>query len=355
MQPPFRADHVGSLLRPPRLAAARRTKAPELRQIQEQAIREVVSRQEAIGLQGITDGEFSRDWWHLDFLAQLEGVALKPNPGPKFGGTEEQPPIPQVTGRLRYARPVMVDDFVFLKKSTARTAKFTIPSPSMLHLRAGRAGISREAYPDMQAFWADAAAAYRAAIGAFAQAGCTYLQLDDVAFAYLCDERIRENCRRNGDDPAALPRTYADTITRALEGRPAGMTVTMHTCRGNFQSAWVAEGGYEPVAEAMFSSGVDAFFMEFDSARAGGFEPLRFLPKGRKIVLGLVSSKSGTMEDEREIKARIDEAARYVPLEHLCLSPQCGFSSTHHGNKLSQDEQWRKLERIVEISRDVWR
>jgi 5-methyltetrahydropteroyltriglutamate--homocysteine methyltransferase len=234
-------------------------------------------------------------------------------------------------------------------------AKFTIPSPSMLHLRGGRAAISRDAYPDLEAFWDDAASAYRAAIRAFADAGCTYLQLDDVAFAYLCDPKIRDNCRRNGDDPATLPRTYARTITRALEARPAGMTVTMHTCRGNFQSAWVAEGGYEPVAGEMFSSGVDAFFMEFDSARAGGFEPLRYLPRGKKVVLGLVSSKSGTMESERDIKAKIDEAARYVPLEDLCLSPQCGFSSTHHGNKLSHDEQWRKLERIVGIARDVWR
>jgi 5-methyltetrahydropteroyltriglutamate--homocysteine methyltransferase len=355
MRPPFRADQVGSLLRPSQLAAARRGKSPQLREIQERAIREVVAKQEAIGLQAVTDGEFSRDWWHLDFLAQLEGVTLKENPGPKFGGTEEQPPIPQVTGRLRYARPVMVDDFSFLKKCTTRTAKFTIPSPSMLHLRGGRAGISREAYPDMPAFWADAAAAYRAAIAAFAQAGCTYLQLDDVAFAYLCDPKIRENCRRNGDDPQTLPRTYADTITRALEGRPAGMTVTMHTCRGNFQSAWVAEGGYEPVAEAMFSSAVDAFFMEFDSARAGGFEPLRLLPKGKKVVLGLVSSKLAGLEGKDEIKRRIEEAARYVPLENLCLSPQCGFSSTHHGNKLSPDDQWRKLERIVEIAREVWR
>jgi 5-methyltetrahydropteroyltriglutamate--homocysteine methyltransferase len=355
MKPPFRADHVGSLLRPPQLAAARRDKSPHLRGIQERAIREVVAKQEAIGLEGITDGEFSRDWWHLDFLARLEGVTLKANPGPQFGGTGEQPPIPQVTGRLRYSRPIMVEDFTFLRKAVRKTAKFTIPSPSMLHLRGGRAGISRQAYPEMVEFWDDAAAAYRAAIGAFARAGCTYLQLDDVAFAYLCDAKIRETCRSNGDDPVTLPRTYADTITRALEGRPAGMTVSMHTCRGNFQSAWVAEGGYEPVAEAMFSSGVDAFFMEFDSARAGGFEPLRFLPKGKKVVLGLLSSKSGELEKPDDIRRRIDEAARYVPLENLCLSPQCGFSSTHHGNKLSHDEQWRKLERIVAISREVWR
>src|SRR3989441_12115806 len=235
MRPPFRADHVGSLLRP----AYVRTEP-------NRAIREVVAKQEAIGLESVTDGEFSRQWWHLDFLSQLEGVTLRENPGPKFGGTEEQPPIPTVTGRLRYSKPIMLEDFRFLKSVTKKTPKFTIPSPSMLHLRAGRAGV---AYEDMEEFWADAAAAYRAAIAAFAQAGCTYLQLDDVAFAYLCDPKIRAACVKNGDDPNALPLTYATTITEALKHRPAGMTVVMHTCRGNFKSAWVAEGGYEPVAE----------------------------------------------------------------------------------------------------------
>jgi 5-methyltetrahydropteroyltriglutamate--homocysteine methyltransferase len=340
LKPPFRADHVGSLLRPQDLKADPKA-----------AIRAVVAKQESIGLQSVTDGEFSRQWWHLDFLSQLEGVKVRENPGPKFGGTEEQPPIPTVTGKLRYARPIMVDDFRFLKSVTARTPKFTIPSPSMLHLRAGRAGV---AYDDMDEFWADAAAAYRAAIAAFAQAGCTYLQLDDVAFAYLCDPKIRDACRKNGDDPAVLPGTYARTIPRALEGRPAGMTIAMHTCRGNFKSAWVAEGGYEPVAEAMFSAGVDAFFMEFDTERAGGFEPLRFVPNGKKVVLGLVSSKTPKLETKDELKRRIDQAAKYVPLENLCLSPQCGFSSTHHGNKLTADEQWRKLERVVEVAREVW-
>ena len=350
--PPFRADHVGSLLRPPGLAQAR---ARRDLAFQQQAIREVLARQESIGLESVTDGELSRDWWHLDFLSQLEGVTLRQNPGPKFGGTEEQPPIPNVTGRLRYAKPVMIDDFAFLKKSTGRTAKFTIPSPSMLHLRAGRAGISREAYPDLAEFWSDAAQAYRAAIAAFAQAGCTYLQLDDVSFAYLCDPKIREACRRNGDDPDALPQQYAQTIRDALKDRPAGMTVAMHTCRGNFKSAWVAEGGYEPVAEAMFSSGVDAFFMEFDTERAGGFEPLRFVPKDKTVVLGLVSTKTGILESKDGLKRRIDEATRFVPLERLCLSPQCGFSSTHHGNRLAQDDQWRKLERVIEVSKEVWR
>ncbi|HEX2198960.1 MAG TPA: 5-methyltetrahydropteroyltriglutamate--homocysteine S-methyltransferase [Burkholderiales bacterium] len=352
MKPPFRADHVGSLLRPPGLAQARKTND---RAFQEEAIRRVAAQQEAIGLEAITDGEFSRDWWHLDFMAQLDGVTVTRNPGPKFGGTEEQPPIPAVTGKLAYSKPVMVDDFSFLKRLTKRTAKFTIPSPSMLHLRGGRASISKQAYPDMEEFWHDAAAAYRAAIAAFAEAGCTYLQLDDVAFSYLCDPRIRETCRRNGDDPQALPRIYAGAINRALQDRPPGMAVTLHTCRGNFKSAWVAEGGYEPVAEAMFSCAVDGFFMEFDSARAGGFEPLRFLPPGKKAVLGLLTSKSPELESKESIKKRIDEATRYVPLEDLCLSPQCGFSSTHHGNQLAQDEQWRKLERLVEISKEIWR
>ena len=351
MKPPFRADQVGSLLRPPPLALARKNNDLGT---QQRLIREVVAKQEAIGLESITDGEFSRDWWHLDFLAGLEGVTVRENPGPRFGGTEEQPPIPAVTGKLRYAKPVMVDDFSFLRSVTRRTAKFTIPSPSMLHLRAGRAGISRQIYPDLAEFWADAAAAYRAAIAAFAAAGCTYLQLDDVAFAYLCDPKIRETCRRNGDDPETLPRTYADTINRALEGRPSGMTITMHTCRGNFKSAWVAEGGYEPVAEAMFSTAVDGFFMEFDSARAGGFEPLRFMPRGKKAVLGLVSSKTGKLESREELKRKLDEAQKFVPLDDLCLSPQCGFSSTHHGNQLTEDEQWRKLERVVEVAKEIW-
>jgi 5-methyltetrahydropteroyltriglutamate--homocysteine methyltransferase len=361
MKPPFRADHVGSLLRPRPLAEARlRWKKGTLdeksfREIESRAILDAIRMQEAIGLESVTDGELRRDWWHLDFLSQIEGVALKEMSGPKFGDTLEQPPIPVVTGKVKYSKPAMVADFSFLRKNTAGTAKLTIPSPSMLHMRPGRAGISREAYPDLEEFWADSASAYRAAIAAFAAAGCTYLQLDDTAFAYLCDPRIREACRRNGDDPETLPRRYADTISLALEGRPAGMTVTMHTCRGNFKSAWVAEGGYESVAEAMFSADVDAFFMEFDSARAGGFEPLRFLPKGKKAVLGLVTTKASQLEDKDFIKRRIEQAAKFVPLENLCLSPQCGFSSTHHGNNLSEHEQWRKLERVVETAREVWR
>ena len=355
MKPPFRADHVGSLLRPAALVRARALQTPDREEVQAKAIRDVVARQEALGLEAITDGEFSRDWWHLDFLAQLEGVTLANNPGPRFDGTVEQPPVPNVTGKLRYSAPVMIEDFSFLKSTTKKTAKFTIPSPSMLHLRAGRAGISREAYPDIDEFWHDAARAYRDAIAAFAGAGCTYLQLDDVSFAYLCDPKVRDTARRNGDDPAKLPAKYSETIRKAIQGKPADMTITMHTCRGNFKSAFVAEGGYEPVAEAMFSSGVDGFFMEFDTARAGGFEPLRYVPKGKKVVLGLVTSKSGGLESAEELKRKIGEAARHAPLENLCLSPQCGFSSTHHGNRLTEDEQWRKLERVVQVAREIWR
>jgi 5-methyltetrahydropteroyltriglutamate--homocysteine methyltransferase len=360
MKPPFRADHVGSLLRPPELVAARaRFRAGEisaeaLKEAEDRAILDAVRRQEAIGLKSITDGEMRRDWWHLDFLAQLEGVTMTANPGPKFGGTEEQPPIPSVTGRVRCARPIMVGHFAYLKSVARETAKFTIPSPSMLHLRGGRASISKEVYPDLGEFWSDVAAAYREEIRHLAAAGCTYLQLDDVSFAYLCDPRIRDNCRRNGDDPEKLPRIYAATIAAALAERPAGMTVTMHTCRGNFKSAWVASGGYEPVAEAMFSAPVDAFFMEFDSERAGTFEPLARLPRGKKVVLGLVTTKVGALEDKDTLRRRIDEAAKFVPLEDLCLSPQCGFASTHHGNALSIEEQWRKLALVVEVARSVW-
>jgi 5-methyltetrahydropteroyltriglutamate--homocysteine methyltransferase len=360
VKPPFRADHVGSLLRPQSLVEARRAfragrlAAAELRKQEDAAIREAVAHQEAIGLESITDGEMRRDWWHIDFMRQLEGVTVTENPGPKFGQTEEQPPIAGVSGRVRFARPIMVDDFAFLKSCTQRTAKFTIPSPSMLHLRGGRKGISRAAYPDLGAFWADLALAYGQAIASFAGAGCRYLQLDDVSFAYLCDEKVRATCLQNGDDPAALPRTYADAINAALANRPRDMAVTMHTCRGNFKSSWVAAGGYEAVAEAMFSTAVDGFFMEFDTERAGGFEPLRYLPKGKKIVLGLVTTKVGTIESKDELKRRIDAAAKFVPLEDLCLSPQCGFSSTHHGNALTEAEQWRKLELVVEVAREVW-
>jgi 5-methyltetrahydropteroyltriglutamate--homocysteine methyltransferase len=359
---PFRADQVGSLLRPPGLTEARarfkrgEIEAAALRAAEDQAITEAVRRQESIGLQGITDGEFRRDWWHLDFLAQLDGVTLAENPGPKFqiAGQSEQPPIAKVTGRVGCSRPIMADHFAYLKSQTTRTPKMTIPSPSMLHLRGGRAAIARDVYPAMDGFWADVAAAYRTAIGHLYDAGCRYLQLDDITFAYLCDPKIQANCRANGDDPEALPRSYAGAINAALAGKPADLRVTIHTCRGNFKSAWVAEGGYDPVVEAMFSTNVDGYFMEFDSTRAGGFEPLRALPAGKRVVLGLVTTKVGELESKDDLKRRIEEAARFVPLDRLCLSPQCGFASTHHGNALSIDDQWRKLARVVEVAREVW-
>ena len=363
MSIPFRADQVGSLLRPDWLAAERNRfkrgeiDAATLRATEDRAVTEAVHRQEGIGLRSVTDGEFRRDWWHLDFLAQLDGVTLKENPGPKFQTGEhggEQPPIATVTGKIGCSRPIMADDFAYLASQTTRTPKMTIPSPSMLHLRGGRAAISREAYPELGDFWADVAAAYRQAIGHLYDAGCRYLQLDDITFAYLCDPKIQANCRANGDDPAALPQTYADTINAAQAGKPADLHVTIHTCRGNFKSAWVAEGGYDPVVQAMFSTNVDGYFMEFDSVRSGGFEPLRALPRGKKVVLGLVTTKLGELESKDDLKRRIDEASKFVPLDDLCLSPQCGFSSTHHGNALSQDDQWRKLERVVEVAREVW-
>jgi len=360
MRPPFRADQVGSLLRPATLMAARaefkrgQLSAPELRAREDEAIRDAVARQEAIGLRSVTDGEFRREWWHLDFLRQLEGVTLRENPGPKFAGTEAQPPIATVSARVRYARPIMLDDFRFLQQATRATAKFTIPSPSMLHLRGGRSSIAREVYPALEPFWEDVAAAYRAAIADFAAAGCTYLQLDDVGFAYLADEKFRDSCRRNGDDPRELPARYVATINAALNPRPPGMVITMHTCHGNFRSAWATEGAYDQVAETMFSAAVDAFFMEFDTARSGTFAPLRFLPRTKQVVLGLVTTKVGEIESEETIIRRIEEAARIVPLENLCLSPQCGFASHETGNKLSHEEQWRKLDLVVRVARRVW-
>jgi 5-methyltetrahydropteroyltriglutamate--homocysteine methyltransferase len=369
MKPPFRADQVGSLLRPAALAAARlqfkqgALPAIALRKVEDDCIRTVVEKQESIGLRSITDGELRREYWHIDFLRQLDGVTIAAMPDQnRFGGTEEQPPVATVTGKVGCSRPIMVDAFAYLRGITSgspqgiknSTPKVTIPSPSMLYMRGGRNAVSSTVYPDLGEFWHDVAMAYQRAIRFFAERGCTYLQLDDVSFAYLCDPKFREGCRLNGDDPDALPRTFANAVNAALRGRPAGMSVTMHTCRGNFRSSWVAEGGYESIAEAMFSIDVDGFFMEFDSARAGSFEPLRYLPSGKRAVLGLVTTKQGAIESADEIKRRIEAASAYLPMESLCLSPQCGFSSTHHGNAVSETEQWRKLELVVSVARQMW-
>jgi 5-methyltetrahydropteroyltriglutamate--homocysteine methyltransferase len=363
--PPFRADHVGSFLRPPELLAARDRCAKgeitraALREVEDAAIRDIVHFQEDLGLAGITDGEFRRTYFHIDFLEQLEGVETKGGIAVSFhtaqGNVEFAPPVMKVTGPVRHVKPIQLADFEFLKSVTRRTPKVTIPSPTMLHFRGGREAISRDAYPDLEAFYADVAAAYRAEIGALASAGCRYLQLDDTNLAYLCDAKMRDGARQRGDDPDELPRRYARLINAAIAGRPAGMTVCIHLCRGNFKSAWVAEGGYEPVAQVLFNElQVDGYFLEYDDARSGDFAPLRHVPKGKTVVLGLVTTKLDQLESKDSLKRKIDDAAKLVPLDQLCLSPQCGFSSTVHGNVIARDAQAAKLKVVVETANEVW-
>jgi 5-methyltetrahydropteroyltriglutamate--homocysteine methyltransferase len=362
---PFRADHVGSFLRPPKLLSARQQfRAGEidkdaLRAAEDRAIRNIVKLQEDVGLQGITDGEQRRTFFHVDFLEQLQGVVTKGTVTVKFqnraGYVDFAPPIMHVTGKIKHVRPIQVRDFEFLKSATSRTAKVSIPSPTMLHFRGGRGAISQEAYPDLEAFYDDVAAAYRAEIRALAAAGCRYLQVDDTNLAYLCDERMREGVKARGDDPDQLPLRYARFINAAIADKPSGMAICIHICRGNFKSSWVAEGGYEPVAEVIFNElAVDGFFLEYDDARSGDFSPLRFVPQHKRVVLGLVTSKVPELESKDELARRIDEAAKVIPLEQLALSPQCGFSSTVHGNQISPEVQVAKLRLVVETARDVW-
>jgi 5-methyltetrahydropteroyltriglutamate--homocysteine methyltransferase len=366
-KPPFRADHVGSLLRPRRLLEARERHARDeisaaaLRAVEDECIAEVTRKQEEVGLQGITDGEFRRTFFHVDFLERLDGVTVVEGSFSasfrRDDGTEVgfKPPTMQVTGPLRHRASIQGADFDYLKRHTTRTPKVCIPSPSMLHFRGGRAAISAEVYPDLATFYADLAAAYRAEIADLAARGCRYLQLDDTNLAYLCDDRIRTSTRARGDDPDELPRTYCQLINEAVRARPADMAVCIHLCRGNFRSAWVAQGGYEPVAEILFNElAIDGFFLEYDDPRSGDFAPLRFVPKGKTVVLGVMTSKRPELEAAAALRRRIDEAARHVPLEQLALSPQCGFSSTVHGNDLTEDDQWRKLARVVEVAREVW-
>lgn len=362
-KPPFRADQVGSLLRTAPLKEARdryksgAISAAELKQVEDSEIIALIRRQEAIGLQGVTDGEFRRAYWHFDFLEEFEEVeSVSGDSGMNFKGGVGVPKALRVTGRIGFSpKHPMIDHFRFLKAHTTRTPKMTIPGPSMLHYRGGRKMIRPGVYDDMSLFYADVGAAFAKAVGAFHDAGCRYLQLDDISFAYLCDPDQREMLRARGDDPAKQPEIYAGMVRQALAGRSADLTTTMHLCRGNFRSTFIASGGYEPVADVLFNTmPVDGYFMEWDSDRAGGFEPLRFLPKGKRVALGLVTSKTGALEAKDAIRRRIDEAARFVPLDQLCLSPQCGFASTQEGNVLAEDEQWRKLEMIVEIARDVW-
>jgi 5-methyltetrahydropteroyltriglutamate--homocysteine methyltransferase len=363
--PPFRADHVGSILRPKFLLDAReqfRTgviEAARLRSVEDEAIRGIVKFQEDLGLRGITDGEYRRTYFHIDFLTQLQGVETKGGIHVKFqsakGEVDFEPPVMQVTGKVRHERPIQRADFEFLRSVTSGTPKVTIPSPTMLHFRGGRNAISHEAYPDLDRFYADVAAGYADELQSLGDAGCTYVQFDDTNLAYLCDEKMREGARKRGDDPNELPRRYARLINAAIERRPKGMTVCVHLCRGNFRSAWAAEGGYEPVAEVLFNElAVDGYFLEYDDPRSGDFAPLRHVPKGKTVVLGLVSTKVGELESKDTLKRRIDEAAKLVPMEQLCLSPQCGFSSTVHGNDIAVESQAAKLRLVIETAREVW-
>jgi len=360
---PFRADHVGSLLRPPALREARAKRAkgeitPEqLRAIEDREIEKVIRKQEEIGLQLATDGELRRSWWQFDFFKGLDGVEMySTGKGIIFAGVETKAESVRVVGKVGFSGHPHLDDFRFVKEHARAVAKMTIPAPGVLHFRQGRPSISKSVYPELEPFFHDLAEAYKKAVRAFYDAGCRYLQLDDTAWSMMCDKRELENSRGRGDKPETLPRIYAQMVDYAIKDRPADMVVTMHSCRGNFRSTWIAEGGYEPVADVMFNeTPLDGYFLEYDSDRAGGFEPLRFFPKGNKqLVLGVVTSKSGTLEKKDAIKRRIDEATKYVALEQICLSPQCGFASTEEGNVLAEDEQWAKLRMIVELAEEVW-
>ncbi len=362
-QPPFRADHVGSLLRPKflleaRAAAAKGQISPvQLREVEDRAIENAIRLQEDVGLKSVTDGEFRRTYFHIDFLEQLGGVKTDiPVTIKKPDGTEElAPPVMRVVDKVEHTKDIQLADFEFLAAHTQQTPKVTIPSPTMLHFRGGRAGISKEHYPDLEPFYDDVAQAYAAELRSLAQAGCRYVQMDDTNLAYLCDEKMREAARQRGDDPNELPYRYAAFINRVVALKPAGMTLAVHLCRGNFKSTWAAQGGYEPVAEALLSMmNVDAYFLEYDDSRSGDFRPLRFLPKGKTVVLGLVTTKLGELERKDDLKRRIDEAAQYAPLEQLALSPQCGFSSTVHGNNIAVGQQIEKLRLVVETAREVW-
>jgi 5-methyltetrahydropteroyltriglutamate--homocysteine methyltransferase len=366
--PPFRADHVGSLLRPRRLLQARddfaanRIDADELRAVEDDAIREIVRRQEELGLRSATDGEFRRASWHMDFIYQLDGISTEAGHiSVKFhnpeGDIEWTPAALHVKGKLGLSKTIFGDDFRFLQQTVATAVpKLTIPSPSMVHYRSGKAAIDKTVYPALDEFWADLTAAYREEVRRLGELGCTNLQFDDTSLAYMNDPHQRDYIESIGGDHDRQHLEYIKHINESLAGRPPGMSVTTHMCRGNFRSSWAAEGSYDFVAEALLNDlEVDGFFMEWDDERSGGFEPLRFLPKGKKqVVLGLVTTKRGELESKEELKRRIEEAAKYAPIDQLCLSPQCGFSSTVEGNVLSEDEQWAKLRLVVEVAEEVW-
>jgi methionine synthase II (cobalamin-independent) len=361
--PPFRADHVGSLLRTAALKEARAKRergeisAEDLKVVEDREILGLIRKQEAIGLTAVTDGEFRRAFWNYDFLGALDGIeAYLGERKIKFQGPNPKPMMLRVIGKLgTFTGHPMVEHFKYVAAHTRVMPKMTIPSPSSLHFRYGRDAVPESIYPDMDDFYRDLGQSYRKAVRAFADAGCRYLQLDEVNFTYLCDPKLRAQVANRGDDPEKLPAIYAKIINAAISDIPNDMTIAMHLCRGNFQSTFVASGGYEPVAEILFNSiNVHGYFMEYDTDRAGGFEPLRLVPEGKTVVLGLVTSKSGRLESKDDIKRRIDQAAKFISLDQLCLSPQCGFASTEEGNILAEDEQWAKLKMIVEITEEVW-
>jgi len=364
--PPFRADHVGSLLRPVRLheararAADKRLPAAELRAIEDACIRDAVALQEQAGISAVTDGEFRRGHYLVDFLTAFSGIVpTQTSYALAFkgedGATGETRSMLTVTEKVKRTRPVMVEDFRFLKAATKRTAKVCLPSPTWLHMRGGRKTVSESVYPDIEEFWRDIVKAFHEEIRDLAAAGCTYLQLDEISFAFLCDQTIRERIRADGLDPDDVTRKYARVVNEIAAAAPPSMTVAVHTCRGNFQSMWMAEGSYDRVASIVFDQAdVDAYFLEYDTERSGGFKPLKHIPKNKTVVLGLVSSKKPEIESKDAIKRRIDEAAKFFPLDRLCLSPQCGFASTHHGNKITEDIERRKLALLVDVANDVW-
>ena len=361
-RPPFRADHVGSLLRPPALKAARERRAKgeisaaELAAIEDSEIENVIGKQEEVGLLAVTDGEFRRSWWHLDFLWGLDGVERYiMDQGIAFAGVQTRAEGARVVGKLGFSDHPMIAHFKFVAAHTGRMPKITIPAPSALYGRSGRGPISETVYPDLDEFFDDLGAAYRKAVRAFADAGCRYLQLDEVFIAMLCDPNYRKTQAGRGDDPQKLAERYGDLIDTAMSDIPSDMTITMHLCRGNYRSTYMGAGGYDPVADVLFDRiKVHGYFMEYDTERAGSFEPLRRVHKGQTVVLGLVTTKTGQLESKDALKRRIEAAARYVDLDQLCLSPQCGFASTEEGNVLAEEAQWAKLRTIVEVAQDVW-
>jgi len=362
-KPPFRADHVGSFLRPAALkeARAKREKGAitpaELKAVENREIEKIIKKQEELGLKLATDGEFRRSWWHFDFLGMLDGVEVyDTDQGIQFRGVQTKAQSLRIVGKVGFSNHPMLEHFKFLKAHTSVTPKMTIPAPPVLHFRLAKDGVKKSIYPDLDGFFHDLGQAYKQAVKGFYDAGCRYLQFDDTVWAYLCSQEELGKARERMSNVDQLQDIYARVINAALEGKPADMTITTHVCRGNFRSTWISEGGYEPVAETLLGKvNYDGYFLEYDTDRAGGFEPLRFLPKGNKsVVLGLVTSKSGTLEKKDDVKRRIEEAAKFAPLDQYCLSPQCGFASTEEGNVLAEEEQWAKFRMIVELSKEVW-